>query len=75
MYLFLNAYRLSAAEVAQLHARFAAEKATAIWVYAPGYLDVTMNRTNVRDTVGMEVRQFDEPARAVPNTPSAAATG
>lgn len=62
VYVFLNAYHLSAAEVKKLHERFAAERATAIWVYAPGYLDVTMNRTNVRDTVGMEVKVFDEPS-------------
>lgn len=61
VYILLNAYRLSAAEVKKLHERFAAEKATVLWVYAPGYLDVTMNRTNVRDTVGMEVKAFDEP--------------
>ena len=62
VYIFLNAYHLSAAEVKKLHERFAAERATAIWVYAPGYLDVTMNRTNVRDAVGMEVKVFAEPA-------------
>jgi hypothetical protein len=61
VYILLNAYRLSAAEVKKLHERFAAEKATVLWVYAPGYLDVTMNRTNVRDTVGMEVKAFEEP--------------
>lgn len=61
VYILLNAYRLSGAEVKKLQARFAAEKATVIWLYAPGYLDVTMNRTNVRDTVGMEVKSFDEP--------------
>ena len=62
VYVFLNAYHLSAAEVKKLHQRFAAERATAIWIYAPGYLDVTMNRTNVRDAVGMEVKVFAEPA-------------
>lgn len=62
VYVFLNAYHLSAAEVKKLHERFAAERATAIWIYAPGYLDVTMNRTNVRDAVGMEVKAFDEPS-------------
>lgn len=61
VYVFLNAYRLSADEVKKLHERFAAEKATAIWIYAPGYLDVTMNRSNVADTVGMEVKVFEEP--------------
>ncbi|MBX3178202.1 MAG: hypothetical protein KF886_12630 [Candidatus Hydrogenedentes bacterium] len=62
VYVFLNAYQLAAADVKRLHARFAEEKATAIWVYAPGYLDVTMNRNNVRDTVGMEIKEFDGPA-------------
>jgi len=62
VYVFLNAYRLPASTVKALHARFAEEKATAIWVYAPGYLDVTMNKNNVRDTVGMEIKKFDEPS-------------
>lgn len=62
VYVFLNAYQISAADVKRLHARFAEEKATAIWLYAPGYLDVTMIKNNVRDTVGMNIRKFDEPS-------------
>ncbi len=62
VYIFLNAYRLPAGDVRALHERFAAENATAIWIYAPGYLDVTMNKNNVRDTVGMEIKSFDEPS-------------
>ncbi|NUP99730.1 MAG: beta-galactosidase [Armatimonadetes bacterium] len=37
VYLFLNAFRLSDAQRAMLHARLARERATAIWCYAPGY--------------------------------------
>lgn len=62
VYVFLNAYKLDAGQLKALHDRFAEEKATAIWVYAPGYLDVTMNRKNVQDTVGMNLREFDAPA-------------
>ena len=64
VYVFLNAYRIPASDVKTLHARFAEEQATAIWVYAPGYLDVTMNKNNVRDTVAMNIRQFEEPSPA-----------
>lgn len=64
VYLFLNAYRLTTSEARALHERFAAEKAIAIWIYAPGYLDVTMNRANVADTVGMEVKLAEDPSVA-----------
>jgi len=59
-YLFLNAFRLTEAERERLHARFAAEQACAIWLYAPGYYagDVR-SAANISKTVMMNVRTFD----------------
>jgi hypothetical protein len=37
-YLFANAYRLDSKQVQAIRARLDRERATAIWVYAPGYL-------------------------------------
>lgn len=60
VYLFLNVYSLPSAQRDLLHARFAEEEATAIWVYAPGYRDVTLTTQNIADTVGMTVKAFEE---------------
>ena len=38
VYLFANAFYLEGAEIEKTHARLSRERATAIWVYAPGYL-------------------------------------
>ncbi len=60
VYLFLNIYNLPAVQREVLHARFAEEEATAIWVYAPGYRDVTLTTQNIADTVGMTVKAFED---------------
>jgi len=60
VYLFLNVYSLPSAQRDLLHTRFAEEEATAIWVYAPGYRDVTLTTQNIADTVGMTVKAFEE---------------
>ncbi len=60
VYLFLNAYQMPAEKRKLLHERFAEEKATAIWVYAPGYQDVTLMPDNISDTIGMKVKTLDE---------------
>jgi len=62
VYIFLNAYSLPSAKRRALHERLAAEAATAIWVYAAGYRDVTLMAKNISDTVGMNVKAFDGPA-------------
>ncbi len=63
VYLFLNAFRLTDPERERLHARLAREHATAIWLYAPGYISGTADAAHVAKTVGMKVGVFDGPAR------------
>ncbi len=63
VYLFLNAFRLTAPERERLHARLAREGAAAIWLYAPGYISGTADAAHVAKTVGMKVGVFDGPAR------------
>ncbi len=64
IYLFLNAFQLSADDRARLHARFAMEQACAIWVYAPGYFGMTPDVENISATTGMKVRAFEGPTQS-----------
>ncbi len=64
VYLFLNAFRISEAERARLHARLQRDQACAIWCYAPGYLDPAPNSKAIAATVGMKVQQLKAPAQA-----------
>ncbi len=61
VYLFLNAFCMTASERARLHARLAREEASAIWLYAPGYIDADADVANIAATTGMDVRMFEEP--------------
>lgn len=65
VYVFLNAFRLLPAERERLHTLLDRFNATAVWLYAPGYLDGREgSAANVTATTRIQVRQFDEPARA-----------
>ncbi len=64
VYLFLNAFRLSADERTNLHALMEQTKAIAIWMYAPGYFDKECSADNVSATTRIKVRRFDGPAWA-----------
>ena len=61
VYLFLNAFHLSETDRVQLHSRLAREHASAIWLYAPGYIAQNSDVENIAATTGMDVRQFEEP--------------
>ncbi len=61
-YLFLNAFHLSDAERQRLHMRLAEEHASAIWIYAPGYVQDDMDAAHVAQTTGMQVNLFEGPA-------------
>ena len=63
VYLFLNAFRLTDPERERLHARLAREHATAIWLYAPGYISGTADVAHVAKTVGMKVDVFEGSAK------------
>ncbi len=64
VYLILNAFRLTAVDRARLHEVFQANQATAVWMYAPGYIDETASAENISATVGMKVVQYDTPAHS-----------
>jgi hypothetical protein len=63
VYLFLNAFHITAADRTKLHDRLKREKACALWLYAPGYFDETASPENIAATVGMTVKAFDKPAQ------------
>lgn len=63
VYLFLDAFRLRAGDRAHLHQILEQNKAAALWLYAPGYIDETPSVENVSATVRMQVKMFDGPAR------------
>lgn len=63
IYLFLNAFHLSEEDRERLHARLAHEQASAVWVYAPGYISHAPDVENIGATTGMDIRAFDGPAR------------
>lgn len=73
VYLFLNAFHLSAVDRARLHERFAKESAvedapseglTAIWMYAPGYIEAAASAENISATTLMRVKELPAPARS-----------
>lgn len=63
-YLFLNAFELSGPDRLRLRRLFVREKATAIWMYAPGVIGPGASDENVSDVVGMRVRSFPSGATA-----------
>ncbi len=59
-YLFLNAFRVTAAQRAALRARLEREGATAVWVYAPGcYSDEGVGVAGMRALTGFELQRQD----------------
>jgi len=60
-YLFLNAFRLCSEERTRLHAILEHNKAAAIWMYAPGYIDETPSVDHITATTRMTVKAFDGP--------------
>ncbi len=64
VYLFLNAFKLRAEDRTNLHKILEQNKAAAIWLYAPGYIDQTPSVENVSATVRMRVKMFDGPTRS-----------
>jgi len=61
VYLFANLWKLSAMDREHLHAILTRERATAVWLYAPGYFDETGSADNISATTKMTVRAFEEP--------------
>jgi len=63
-YLFLNAFVLNGPDRLRLRRLFQREKATAIWMYAPGVIGPGTAEENVSDIVGMNVRSLPSGATA-----------
>lgn len=63
-YVFLNTFRLEDAARNRLHELMAGYNATAIWMYAPGYISDVASADNIAATVRMQVKAFDKPVTA-----------
>jgi len=64
VYVFCNLFHLTAAERDRLHGVLARKNATAIWFYAPGYIDEKTDVENISATTRMDVHAFDAPAKS-----------
>ncbi len=64
VYLFVNAFHLPTEQRRRLHERLARDRACAIWLYAPGYVNGEASVENVARTVGMKVAEFEGATRA-----------
>jgi beta-galactosidase len=65
MFIFLNTFRLSDAQLAQIRRRAAHPGKLLLWLYAPGYVNGdTSGAGNVSRVVGFSVQALDEPGTA-----------
>ena len=62
LYILLNAFRVTPAERAVLHARFKRNSATAVWVYAPGYIGENgLSLSHMQSLTGIRLAEDDSP--------------
>ncbi len=62
-YIFLNAFTLGVTEREKLHHILATQKASAVWLYAPGYVETgKADVAHVSATTRMSVKAFEGPA-------------
>lgn len=64
VYLFLNAFHLTAEDRARLHGVLQVNRAAAIWMYAPGYIDERASVDNICATTRMQVKAFEGVAQS-----------
>jgi hypothetical protein len=64
IYLFANAFHLPEAERNQLHSVLISQGATALWLYAPGYIAEEASVENVAKTTRLPVKAFDKPEKS-----------
>ena len=60
VYLFLNAFHLSAEDRGKLHGVLQQNHAAAIWTYAPGYIDKKPDIENISATTRIKVKELPE---------------
>ena len=62
LYVFLNDFRLTAAQRKQVRAQVARDGKVALWLYAPGYVaDDGPAAENIAATIGFKVEQLNDP--------------
>jgi hypothetical protein len=57
LYIFLNTFRVTAEQRAAIHARLKRNHATALWVYAPGYIGEKLSVENMRELTGIKLAE------------------
>ncbi len=60
-YIFVNTFRVTAEQRTALQARFKRNHATALWVYAPGYIDKGLSVENMSALTGIRLAESDSP--------------
>jgi len=61
LYVFLNAYRVTAEQRRPLRAQVARDGKVALWLYAPGFIDEDASAGNSADLIGFRVAPLAEP--------------
>jgi beta-galactosidase len=61
VYLFLNAFWLDEAQRKAIRSHLQGSGATAVWFYAPGYLDQVASVDKMRELTGLPIRQLEGP--------------
>jgi hypothetical protein len=61
LYIFLNTFHVSPQERKEIHDKLERNGATAIWVYAPGYIDHNLSVKNIEALTGIHVKETDSP--------------
>ena len=59
LYIFLNTFHVKPEEREAIHRRLQRNGATAIWVYAPGYIQDNLSVENIRALTGIRVAEAD----------------
>ncbi len=57
LYVFLNTFRVTEEQRSMLHARFKRNRATAVWVYAPGYIGRKLDVANMQALTGIRLAE------------------
>ena len=61
LYIFLNTFRVTPQQRAAVQARLKRNGATAVWVYAPGYIGDKLSVENMRALTGIRLAESDTP--------------
>ncbi len=61
LYIFLNTFRVTPEQRAAIHARLKRNGATAVWVYAPGYIGEKLSVDHMRELTGIRLAESDSP--------------